>query len=221
MRFVHALQLRRARSFAGVPAAGFTLVELLMAFGLGMSLCALTLQAVLAEGQNSQRLARVLRERVVAQRALDLLRGDLLRATSAATQLPEGAAAACNLAGRAVLLHLETPQGPVTYSLGKPSEAIWRGHVLMRCGGAFGLDGTPSSGQALNRVVIDGLSSGGATATPQGSGAVVVLLRQQLPLPPSSTNQVLIHQRLLPWRSTEWSCSANLGIGLGCEDRLT
>ena len=178
--------------------AGFSLVELLLASGLGLSVCVLILQSVLAEGQNGQRLARLLRERQAAERALALLRSDLQRATDVASSAgPSGQSAACNLSGRAVLLHLQTAKGPITYSVGRAPEPIWRGQVLMRCGPAFGLDGSPSQGQALNRVLLDGLASGGALALLQGPGALRVELRQQLPLP-GSASQVLIHQRLLP-----------------------
>ncbi|MFZ9620145.1 MAG: PulJ/GspJ family protein [Prochlorococcaceae cyanobacterium] len=183
-------------------AAGFSLVELLLAFGLGVSLCGLMLQAVLAEGRNSQRLGRVLRERLVAARALDLLRSDLQRAEAvASTAGPGNAFAACSLSGRAVVLHIETAEGPITYSLGKPAEPIWRGQVLMRCGPAFGLDGSPSAGQALNRVVLDGLAPHGVRALQQGAGALQVQLRQELPIGTRSP-QVLLHERLLPLPSS-------------------
>ncbi|MFM1812155.1 MAG: hypothetical protein RLZZ336_1093 [Cyanobacteriota bacterium] len=179
-------------------AAGFSLLELLLALGLGLGVCALMLQSVMAEGQNGQRLARLLRERQVASRALTLLRSDLQRATEVASSAgPGGQAAACKLAGRAVLLHLQTAEGPITYSVGRPAEPIWRGQVLMRCGPAFGLDGSPSTGQALNRVVLDGLAVGGSVALQQGPGTLRVELRQQLPLP-GQPSQLLTHERLLP-----------------------
>jgi len=191
-----AAQWQRRQPNAQAP--GFALPELLLAFGLGLGLCALMLQSVLAEGHNSQRLARVLRERLVAERALALLRSDLQRATTvASTAGVNNAQAACPLAGRSVVLHLETPEGPVTYSVGKPAEPIWRGQVLMRCGSAFGLDGTPSTGQALNRVLLDGLAPDGVSALQQGPGALRLQLRQQLPIPGQSA-QLLQHQRLLP-----------------------
>ena len=190
--------LRRVRRSCGRQAAGFSLPELLLAFGLGLGLCALMLQSVLAEGQNGQRLARLLRERQAAGRALALLRSDLQRATDVASSAgPSGQAAACNLAGRAVVLHLQSAEGPITYSIGKPAEPIWRGQVLMRCGPAFGLDGSPSQGQALNRVLLDGLASGGALAQLQSPGVLRLELRQQMPLP-GQPSQVLTHQRLLP-----------------------
>jgi len=132
------------------------LPELLLAFGLGLGVCALMLQSVLAEGHNSQRLSRLLRERLVAERAFDLLRSDLQRATAAATAAAP-ADAACNLGGRAVVLHLDTPEGAVTYSLGRPAEPIWRGQVLMRCGPAYDLTGVLSEGAVQNRVLLDAL----------------------------------------------------------------
>ena len=178
--------------------AGFALPELLLAFGLGLGCCALMLQSVLAEGHNSQRLARRLRERLVVERAFDLLRSDLQRATAVASTTAEGnGVAACPLSGRTVVLHLQTPEGAVIYSLGKPAEPIWRGQVLMRCGSAFGLDGTPSTGQAQNRVLLDGLAPAGVSALRQGPGALVLQLRQELPITGQKA-QVLRHQRLLP-----------------------
>ena len=194
--------LRGSGDRAAATKGGFTLVELLLAFGLGMTLCAIAMQAVLAEGQSSLRLSRVLRERPIAQRALDLMRGDLQRSTNA-IPMPATAPvnAACNMAGRTVVLHLETPEGPVTYSVGKPGEPIWRGQVLMRCGPAFTLDGTPSPGQALNRVVLDGLGLGGVVVKPQNSATLLVQFSQQLVLEGKSS-QALTHQRLMPWPST-------------------
>ncbi|MEB3235404.1 MAG: hypothetical protein VKM98_08245 [Cyanobacteriota bacterium] len=188
----------RAIKTPAQAVGGFALPELLLAFGLGLGLCAVMLQSVLAEGHNSQRLSRVLRERLVAERALDLLRSDLQRATAVASTAGEGQrAAACPLSGRTVVLHLDTPEGPVTYSVGKPAEPIWRGQVLMRCGSAFGLDGTPSAGQALNRVLLDGLAPAGVSALQQGPGALALQLRQELPIT-GQKHQVLRHQRLLP-----------------------
>ncbi|MFZ9229836.1 MAG: hypothetical protein ACO231_08650, partial [Prochlorococcaceae cyanobacterium] len=90
---------------------------------------------------------------------------------------------------------------PITYSLGKSAEPIWRGQVLMRCGPAFGLDGSPSAFQALNRVVLDGLAPHGVRALQQGAGALQVQLRQELPIGTRSP-QVLLHVRLLPLPSS-------------------
>ena len=190
--------MSRIRAQHNRSTAGFSVLELLLAFGIGVGLCALMLQSVWAEGNNSQRLARVLRERLVAQRALALVRRELQRATRVSVGAADAVVTACPLAGRALLLHLETPEGPVTYTLGKASEPIWRGQVLMRCGGAFGLDGSPSGGQAINRVLLDGLASeGAAMVRPMAPGVLQLQLRQALPTT-AQGSQVLLHERLLP-----------------------
>ena len=105
------------------------------------------------------------------------MRGDLLQARGLAD--PAGLAPACNLAGRSVVLHLDTASGPITYSLGKPAEPIWRGKVLMRCGPAYGLHGELGSGAAQNRVVLDALAaSDGFRAQPSGAGVLQLELAQ-------------------------------------------
>jgi hypothetical protein len=88
-----------------------------------------------------------------------LIKGDLAQARAVSTT-PEQEQHACSLAGRTPVLHLSTAAGPITYSVGAAPSAIWRGQVLMRCGPAYGLDGMSTIGsQALNRVVIDGLTA--------------------------------------------------------------
>jgi len=156
---------------AATAAAGFTLVELLLALALGLCLSGVMLQGLLADGQNSQRWTRLLRERQWQRRTLELIRGDLQRA-SAVSLVPELESRACQLGGRLPVLHLSTSAGPITYTVGSAPSAIWRGQVLMRCGPAFGLDGQPSSGsQPQNRVVIDGLA---APAKPWDGCAVLL-----------------------------------------------
>lgn len=159
--------------------AGFSLVELMLSLSLGMALSGVMLQGLMAEGRNGARFTQLLRERAAQRRTLELVKGDLARAT-AVSEEPELESHACGLAGRTAVLHLSSPAGPVTYSVGKAPSSIWRGRVLMRCGPAFGLDGLPSTGsQPLNRVVIDGLpvhaqSWEGCAALlgAQGTGAV-------------------------------------------------
>jgi len=156
---------------------GFSLVELLLALAIGCGLSGVLLQALLAEGASSQRFGRLLRERAVAQRTLELVRGDLLQAKGQVD--PAVLPPACNLAGRSVVLHLATSAGPITYSLGKPAEPIWRGRVLMRCGPAYGLYGELSSGAAQNRVVLDALApSAGFRAVPAAAGVLQLELEQ-------------------------------------------
>ena len=162
--------------------AGFSLVELLLALAIGCGLTGVLLQALVGEGANSQRLGRLLRERAVAQRTLELVRGDLLQAGGLAD--PAVLAPACNLAGRMVVLHLapapgNPDAGPITYSLGKSADPIWRGRVLMRCGPAYGLHGELGSGAAQNRVVLDALAATeGFRAQPDGAGLVRLELHQ-------------------------------------------
>lgn len=140
-------------------AAGFSLVELLLALGLGVGLSALMLQVLLLESDLGLRLNRQLRERKLQQRTLALLQADVLRA-SQISSTPQLEAHACGLSGRQPVLHLRTSAGPVTYSVGAAPSGIWRGQVLMRCGPAFDLEGQPSPGAvAQNRVVLDGLAS--------------------------------------------------------------
>ena len=137
---------------------GFSLVELMLSLSLGLALSGVMLQGLMAEGQNSVRFSRLLRERASQRRTLELVKHDLAQATLVSTT-PELEQHGCSLSGRTAVLHLTTPAGPITYSVGAAPSAIWRGRVLMRCGPAFGLDGLITGGtQPLNRVVLDGLA---------------------------------------------------------------
>lgn len=165
--------------------AGFSLVELMLSLSLGVALSGVMLQGLVADGHQSGRLSRLMRERAWQRRTLALIGTDLQHA-SGLSATPEQEAHACNLAGRRPLLHLHSAEGPIIYSLGSPPSAIWRGHVLMRCGPAYGLDGALSQGTASqNRVVLDGLPSSvdpcGATSEPL-QPAVEVCLDQDLQL---------------------------------------
>jgi prepilin-type N-terminal cleavage/methylation domain-containing protein len=145
---------------------GFSLPELLVSLLLAGVVSGALLQALLLETQASQRLGRLLRERLQGQRALDLVQQELEQAlwvrTGDQPVLP--AAQACSLTGRQVVLQLGTARGLITYSLGPAPEPIWRGRVLLRCGPAYGLDGGLSAGQAQHRVLIDALAPEGFTA---------------------------------------------------------
>ena len=162
--------------------AGLTLVELLLGLGLGMILFVTLLQAVLLHGRGNERLVRQMRERGVQRRTLSLLRSELLRADRIELGGGQQLRPACALTGRQPVLHLRMPQGTVSYSLGAPPSAIWRGQVLMRCGPAYGLDGEPSSGASQNRVLLDGLAAGGFEASRSGPGRMRLKLRQQFRL---------------------------------------
>lgn len=168
--------------------AGMTLLELLLALGLGLLLVAVVINLLLAGGDRGLRLARLLRERTWQRRSLALIRADLRRA--AALELGSGAGAACPLAGRQPVLQLRTATGPITYAVGAPPSPIWRGQVLLRCGPAFGLYGEPSAGAAQNRVLLDGLAAPGLRAERLERGQLRLQLEQQLPLPGGSQQRI-------------------------------
>jgi hypothetical protein len=157
--------------------AGFLLAELLVAVSVGLLLWGVVLQALVAEGRQVERLVWQVRERSQQRRVLALLRNDLQRATQ--VDLAQGAGAACGLGGRDPVLKLQTPAGPITYTVGSPPSAIWLRRVLMRCGPAFGLDGEPSAGAAQNRVLLDGLSQPGLEAAAEPDGLLHLRLRQE------------------------------------------
>ena len=151
--------------------AGFSLLELLLALSLGLVLSGVMLQGLIQEGQNGQRLARLLRERAVQRRTLALVKADLAQAM-AISPTPQLEQHGCGLSGRLPVLHLSTAAGAITYAVGPAPSPIWRGRVLMRCGPSYGLDGQLSEGAApQNRVVIDGL----AEAPPRWSGCAALL----------------------------------------------
>jgi len=139
--------------------AGFSLVETVIAMGLGLSLTGTIMQTLIWQSQAHNGVARLLRERAWQQRTLSLIAADVAR-TRRISAKPEAEQAACELAGRLPTLHLET----ITYTVGPAPSGIWRGRVLMRCGPAFDLQGNHSvATQAQNRVVLDGLPSTGDT----------------------------------------------------------
>ncbi|MFM7674913.1 MAG: prepilin-type N-terminal cleavage/methylation domain-containing protein [Synechococcus sp.] len=162
---------------------GFTLLELLLALSLGLLLCGVIVQALLAEGRNQLRFGRHLRERQSQWRTLELVRHDLRQSQSAVVGAGDGTSA-CGLAGRRAVLQLQAPEGRITYSVGSAPAPIWRGQVLVRCGPAFGLYGELHSGEPQSRVVIDALPSDGAgfAGRLNGLGGVALELIQEFPL---------------------------------------
>ncbi len=161
----------------GLGTAGFSLPELLLALSAGLLLAGVTLQGLLGELRGSQQLGQRLQQRAMAARALELIRSEVARASRVAVGGLNGASAACGLAGRPVLLHLESALGPITYTMGTPPSPIWRGTVLMRCGPAYGMDGEPSAGAAQNRVLLDGLDRQGSGAERISPGVVRLTLQ--------------------------------------------
>jgi prepilin-type N-terminal cleavage/methylation domain-containing protein len=164
---------------------GFTLIELMIAMALGLVVAGVAMQGLIGSGRSGERLALLLRERTVQRRTLALLRSELAAAESWAVGTANGAA--CNLAGRTPVVHLMVEGKPITYSIGAAPSAIWRGQVLMRCGPAYGLTGALSPGAAQNRVVLDGVPTGGLEVVQEAPGLVRMRLKQEFPLRGSST----------------------------------
>ncbi|MFN7899580.1 MAG: prepilin-type N-terminal cleavage/methylation domain-containing protein [Synechococcaceae cyanobacterium] len=158
---------------------GFTLVELLLVLTVGVVVCAAMVQLLLSESRGTELLAQRLRAGLEQRRALELIREDVQR--SSRVSLAAVTSPACPLAGRSVVLHLEGLPTVVTYSVGSAPSSIWQGLVLMRCGPAFGLDGKPSAGSALNRVLLDSLPAEGLRVVERTAGRLELELRQELP----------------------------------------
>ena len=141
-------------------AQGFTLVELMLAALMGCLLCGVAFQLLFAETRQGGALAESLQLKQWQRRTLELLQGDLERASSWQIDPDPSADWPCALADRQPKLAVMPKNGsePVVYSLGSAPSAIWRGDVLMRCGPAFDLHGGIRSGSRYqNRVVLDGV----------------------------------------------------------------
>ena len=139
---------------------GFTLVELMLAVLVGCVLCGVAFQLMLAETRQGGSLAESLQLKQWQRRTLELLKGDLERASSWRIDPDASGTWPCALAGRQPKLAITPTDGsdPVLYSLGPAPSSIWRGAVLMRCGPAFDLRGGIRSGSRYqNRVVLDGV----------------------------------------------------------------
>ena len=141
-------------------AQGFTLVELMLAALLGTFLCGVVFQLLFAETRQGGALAESLQLKQWQRRTLQLVKGDLERASSWQIAPDPSGSWPCALADRQPKLAITPRDGsdPVVYSLGPAPSAIWRGDVLMRCGPAFDLWGGIRRGSRYqNRVVLDGV----------------------------------------------------------------
>ncbi|MCB4398441.1 prepilin-type N-terminal cleavage/methylation domain-containing protein [Synechococcus sp. MU1625] len=139
---------------------GFTLVELMLAALVGCLLCGVAFQLLLAETRQGGSLAESFQLKQMQRRTLELVKGDLERASTWQIAPDPSRSWPCALAGRQPKLAITPSDGsdPVLYSLGPAPSAIWRGSVLMRCGPAFDLQGGVRSGSRYqNRVVLDGV----------------------------------------------------------------
>jgi len=174
---------RRLSRFAHRTAKGFTLVELLLAAGLGTVLCGALLQLLLGDLRLTGAMAQRLQARRQQQRALALIREEAELGYGVVADPQPSADWPCGLAGRrpvlAIALSRQDPdarQHAIVYSIGSAPSPIWRGQVLMRCGPAYGLDGRmdPTS-NAQNRVLLDALPL-------EGGGGLEVNAHPQLPV---------------------------------------
>ena len=140
----------------GGASNGFTLLELLIVLLLASGLALVCFNALLADGQLVGRMAHRWRQRQERERALDLIRHDLMQADDVLLN-PNQAQHQCSMRRRQPVLAMTTKMGVITYAIGPPPSNIWASRVLLRCGPAFRQDGEWSDGSFLNRVLIDGL----------------------------------------------------------------
>ena len=141
---------------------GFTLVELMLAALVGCLLCGVAFQLLFAETRQGGSLAESFQLKQMQRRTLELVKGDLERASTWQIAPDPSRSWPCALAGRQPKLAITPRDGSdlVLYSLGTAPSAIWRGSVLMRCGPAFDLQGGIRSGSRYqNRVVLDAVES--------------------------------------------------------------
>lgn len=157
---------------------GFLLPELLVAMAVAVVLVGQIARATLQDTGLARRLGRQLRERMVAQRALELIRTELQQALEVHQTLPASGHAGCGLSGRDVKLHLLTAAGPITYSVESSPDAIWRGKALMRCGPTYDLAGQLQQDTNESRVLVDALAEAGLTVQAGGIGLSLGLIRR-------------------------------------------
>ena len=158
---------RTSRPWAALPhlgqqgahrggAAGFTLLELLIVLLVASGLALVCFNALLADGQLVGSMAEGWRQRQERERALDLIRHDLLQGDEVLLD-PGLAKHRCSMRRRRPVLVIATKAGPITYAVGSPPSSIWASRVLLRCGPAFTKVGAWSKKSFLSRVLIDGL----------------------------------------------------------------
>ena len=172
-------------------SVGFTLLELLLVLSLGTLLCGLMLRLIGADLQLGRAMAVRLSETSRQRRSLQLIREELGLAHGWMVNPPVSNRWSCRMRGRrpvlAIATQLDDPQargaGAIVYSVGSAPDAIWRGHVLMRCGPAYSLDGVPNvRGTFQNRVLLDALPlsrGSGFTAIPHPQLPVLQLEIEQ------------------------------------------
>ena len=133
-------------------------MELMLAVLLGTFLCGVVFQLLFAETRQGGALAESLQLKQWQRRTLQLVKGDLERASRWQIDPDPSGRWPCPLADRQPRLAITPRDGSdsVVYSLGSAPSAIWRGDVLMRCGPAFDLQGGIRNGSRYqNRVFLD------------------------------------------------------------------
>lgn len=169
-------------------------MELLAGVSLGVLVCMVIIEALVAETGNSIRLARKWRERAATLRVLEMMRGELAQAQLASPSVIGNAPQGCGLTSgtRTVVLYMQTPQGIISYSLETNPSNIWRNTVLMRCGpdyahnGSLNASSTPSSD-----VVLDGLSANGVTISQPTNGILLIEISQSFANSNSSSQPIV------------------------------
>jgi prepilin-type N-terminal cleavage/methylation domain-containing protein len=180
----------------GADRNGFSLLELLLAVMVGCTLVAVIGEALLGELGQSGRLARMLRERTVSERAVELMRSELQEAEEVIVMPGPIERAGCGLAKRKVLLHLgfssigSIPRRDVIYSIERSPASIWRGHALMRCGPAYGLDGHMNDSELGSHVLLDALNINGFTMAREGEKSLELRLQRAFSAPNGRLHQL-------------------------------
>ncbi len=162
-------ELMSQRILSKRAVAGFTLIELMLAISLGGVFFGVLMRLIGADLRLGSAMASSLRKSALRRRTLELIRDELAVASSWTLDSTLSRVASCPIAGRRPVLVIGLDHGgmnpfttSVVYSVGAAPSPIWRGHVLMRCGPAYGLDGAiRPEGLAQNRVLIDGLPKDG------------------------------------------------------------
>ncbi|HBP53092.1 MAG TPA: hypothetical protein DD643_01480 [Synechococcus sp. UBA8638] len=132
-------------------------MELLIVLLLASGLALVCFNALLADGQVVGRMAKGWRQRQERERALDLIRHDLIQGDDVLLN-PAQAQHRCSMNKRQPVLVIATKKaGPITYAIGPAPSSIWASRVLLRCGPAFTKAGVWSQKAFLNRVLIDRL----------------------------------------------------------------
>jgi len=186
-------------------AQGFTLVELLLALSVGTLMFGMVLRLMAGDLRLGSAMALHWREKARQRLSLELVREEVALGFGVVADPPESDRWACAMAGRrpvlAIALDPADPQAreqAIVYSIGPAPSPIWRGHVLMRCGPAYGLDGLPNRNAAFqNRVLLDALAvepHGGFQAVAHHSLPVLQLQIEQV-LPGASGGERRLQTR--------------------------